>query len=147
MRVVRTAQTRSCSQFPVSVDSPLILHHFPPAPFSIPSLDDVTPVADVKRPPQVQHFDYWALKYGTLDEKHVGRDRTPDAAVGQLARGFVAFIVARLTGEFALAYRKEQAPMVNFSWTYPLRLFAWIIVMDLCFYSYHRFVILPVEWD
>ena len=38
-----------------------------------------------------------------------------------------------------LAYRKEQAPLSNFSWTYPLRLFAWIIIMDLCFYSYHRY--------
>lgn len=86
----------------------------------------------------VQHFAGWALIYGTLDEKEVGRDRTPDNAVGQLARGFLAFILARLTGEFVLTYDKNVSPLDSFQWHYPVRAFLWIIVMDLCFYTYHR---------
>lgn len=86
----------------------------------------------------VQHFGHYALKYGTYDEKVVGRDRTPDHSVGQLAFGFLFFILARLSGEFALAYDKDVSPLSAFKWHYPARAFLWIVVMDLCFYTYHR---------
>lgn len=93
----------------------------------------------------VQHFGHYALKYGTYDEKVVGRDRTPDHSVGQLAFGFLFFILARLSGEFALAYDKDVSPLSAFKWHYPARAFLWIVVMDLCcsFFVFLRLIDLP----
>ncbi|KAM0746238.1 hypothetical protein T439DRAFT_319235 [Meredithblackwellia eburnea MCA 4105] len=86
----------------------------------------------------LKHFDYWAKVYGTYDEKKIGRDRIPDQSIGQLARGFLAFVIFRTLGEFYLKWDKLETPFQAFRWSTPVRYFVWLVVMDYFFYIYHR---------
>ncbi|KAL8276963.1 hypothetical protein RQP46_010598 [Phenoliferia psychrophenolica] len=86
----------------------------------------------------LRRFERFALIYGTLDEKKIGRDRIPDASIPQLAKGFVAFLVARTFGEFYLKWDQNESPLSNFAWTTPVRMFFWLMVLDYFFYTYHR---------
>ncbi|KDE04585.1 hypothetical protein MVLG_04965 [Microbotryum lychnidis-dioicae p1A1 Lamole] len=87
----------------------------------------------------VHRLNRYALKYGTLDEKEIGRDRTPDKSVPHLAIGIVSYVFVRMALPFVLHYDRSVAhPLFNFTWTFPLRLILWEIVLDYFFYVYHR---------
>lgn len=83
-----------------------------------------------------RHFhvltDY-CVKYGTFDEKNIGRDRTPDKSVNHLAKGILAYMFVRTGFTFYLHYYQETFPLTSFTWTYPLRLAAWEITLDYFF--------------
>ncbi|SGZ26083.1 BQ5605_C024g09831 [Microbotryum silenes-dioicae] len=85
-----------------------------------------------------KRFTHFALKYGTLDEKNVGRDRYPDKAIDQLALGQLAFLLTRTFGEFFIKYDRTENPINAFSWTTPIRWFFWLVALDYFFYAYHR---------
>ncbi|SCV70450.1 BQ2448_1844 [Microbotryum intermedium] len=85
-----------------------------------------------------KRFTHFALKYGTLDEKNVGRDRYPDKAINQLALGQLAFLLTRTFGEFFIKYDRTECPLNAFSWTTPIRWFFWLLALDYFFYAYHR---------
>lgn len=51
---------------------------------------------------------------------------------------FINFLVGRTAGEFLLRWDKTENPLHAFSWTTPIRMFVWLIVMDYAFYVYHR---------
>ncbi|KAL8276962.1 hypothetical protein RQP46_010597 [Phenoliferia psychrophenolica] len=86
----------------------------------------------------VRRFERFALVYGTLDEKKIGRDRIPDVSIPQLARGILTFMVARTFGEFRLKWNQNESPIANFGWTTPVKMFCWLMVFDYFFYAYHR---------
>ncbi|KAK4046580.1 hypothetical protein OIV83_005950 [Microbotryomycetes sp. JL201] len=79
-----------------------------------------------------------SVKYGTLDEKNIGRDRTPDHSVGQLAFGVTSYMFLRTAMDFYLHYDKAVAPLTDVSWTYPIKLMVWQLAFDYFFYCYHR---------
>lgn len=62
----------------------------------------------------------------------------PDASINQLARGFLGFLLARTAGEFIFTWNGTELPSSNYTITFPVRIFTWLIVMDLAFYCYHR---------
>ncbi|KAK4049227.1 hypothetical protein OIO90_005516 [Microbotryomycetes sp. JL221] len=80
----------------------------------------------------------YCVKYGTMNEKNIGRDRTPDHSVGQLAFGVTSYMFLRTGMDFYMHYDKNVTPLTDISWTYPLRLMAWQIAFDYFFYCYHR---------
>ncbi|BGO91940.1 hypothetical protein NBRC10512_001107 [Rhodotorula toruloides] len=86
----------------------------------------------------VSRINGYCVKLGTFDEKQIGRDRTPDKSVGQLAFGITAYMVARSGFMFVLKYDRQADVLFDFSWTYPLRLMAWQLALDYAFYCYHR---------
>lgn len=63
----------------------------------------------------IRRFEYYASRYGTFDEKNRGRDRVPDASVGQIARGFLGFLLARTAGEFLFTWNRDQLPSINYT--------------------------------
>ncbi|KAL8276876.1 hypothetical protein RQP46_010704 [Phenoliferia psychrophenolica] len=86
----------------------------------------------------VRRFERFAHVYGTLDEKRVGRDRVPDVSIPQLAKAFIAFLLARTFGEFYIKWDQNEVPLANFDWSTPVKMFCWLMVMDYFFYTYHR---------
>ncbi|KDE04590.1 hypothetical protein MVLG_04970 [Microbotryum lychnidis-dioicae p1A1 Lamole] len=80
----------------------------------------------------------FSIRFGSLDEKNCGRDRTPNASVNNLALGVVSYMFIRPLFTFLLAYDKTQQPLDIIRWSYPLRLVAWQLTLDYLFYSYHR---------
>ncbi|SDA02928.1 BZ3500_MvSof-1268-A1-R1_Chr11-1g03221 [Microbotryum saponariae] len=80
----------------------------------------------------------FSIRFGSLDEKNCGRDRTPNASVNNLALGVVAYMFIRPLFTFLLAYDKTQQPLDIIRWSYPLRLMAWQLTLDYLFYCYHR---------
>ncbi|KAM0791940.1 hypothetical protein ACM66B_004192 [Microbotryomycetes sp. NB124-2] len=86
----------------------------------------------------VARCNTYALKFGVLDEKNIGRDRTPDKSVNHLARGILAYMVVRTGLDFYLHYDKNITPLSDISWSFPLRLCAWLVTLDYFFYCYHR---------
>ncbi|KAL8278630.1 hypothetical protein RQP46_008922 [Phenoliferia psychrophenolica] len=104
----------------------------------------------------VRRFDYFAKIYGTLDEQVIGRDRIPDASVGQLCKALILAIAGRMVGAFYLRWNKADMPLDGLRWSTPVRLFVsivayrladpcsrfdrqiWLIVFDYFFYAYHR---------
>ncbi|BGP50918.1 hypothetical protein JCM10450v2_006844 [Rhodotorula kratochvilovae] len=78
------------------------------------------------------------LKFGTFDEKNIGRDRTPDKSVKHLAGGIIAYMVIRTGFTFWLDYNPSVQPLTDFTWTFPIRLALWEIALDYFFYTYHR---------
>ncbi|GEM07733.1 fatty acid hydroxylase superfamily protein [Rhodotorula toruloides] len=87
---------------------------------------------------QASHSLGYCVELGTFDEKQIGRDRTPDKSVGQLAFGITAYMVARSGFMFVLKYDRQADVLFDFTWTYPLRLMAWQLALDYAFYCYHR---------
>ncbi|GAA6033027.1 hypothetical protein JCM8097_000107 [Rhodosporidiobolus ruineniae] len=83
-------------------------------------------------------LSYYCVKFGTFDEKQIGRDRTPDKSVKHLAGGITAYMFVRTAFSMYLYYEKDYSPLTDFTWTYPLRLAAWEITLDYFFYVYHR---------
>ena len=80
----------------------------------------------------VNRFNWLCLKYGTLDEKNIGRDRTPDKSVNNLAVGIMAYMLTRTAINFYLKYDEDVVPMADITpWAY-LRYIGWI----LCFGAY-----------
>ncbi|KAL8276865.1 hypothetical protein RQP46_010693 [Phenoliferia psychrophenolica] len=86
----------------------------------------------------VRRFDRFSKVYGTYDEQKIGRDRIPDISVGQLCRALLLTMLGRTAGEFILRWNKNDIPIEAFSWSTPFRMFAWLMVLDYCFYTYHR---------
>ena len=82
----------------------------------------------------VRRFDYYGVRYGTLQEKQIGRDRIPDDAVGQLATGLLAYLIGRTAAEFALKWDSAAQPIQAFSLLTPVKYFVWLLVMDYFFY-------------
>lgn len=81
----------------------------------------------------------YAVKWGTLDEKSYGRDRTPDEAVNGLGAAISAFILIRIGIVFTIGqYDPAETALTAFSWVYPLKLMAWQLTLDYFFYCYHR---------
>ncbi|GAA5820816.1 hypothetical protein JCM10212_002099 [Sporobolomyces blumeae] len=86
----------------------------------------------------VDRMNYYCVHYGTLDEKNIGRDRTPDKSVKSLAIGITVYMFVRTAIPFYLHYNKNDAPLFEFNADFPLRLMAWQITLDYFFYCYHR---------
>ncbi|KAM0791922.1 hypothetical protein ACM66B_004176 [Microbotryomycetes sp. NB124-2] len=86
----------------------------------------------------MKRLNYYCVKYGVFDEKAIGRDRTPDKSVGQLALGITSYMFVRTAMDFFLHYDRNVAPLTDITWTYPLRLMAWQVAFDYFFYCYHR---------
>ncbi|KAM0791939.1 hypothetical protein ACM66B_004191 [Microbotryomycetes sp. NB124-2] len=80
----------------------------------------------------------FATKYGALDEKNIGRDRVPDMSVSHIVRSAIAYVVVRTGIDFYLHYDKMVMPFTDITWSFPLRLCAWLITLDYFFYCYHR---------
>lgn len=83
-------------------------------------------------------FSDQAVKLGTFDEKNCGRDRMPDNAAVQLARAILVTPVLRTAGAFWFYYSKADSPINAFGWSLPLRMGAYMLVIDYFFYAYHR---------
>lgn len=83
----------------------------------------------------VRRFDFYAKRYGTLDENNIGRDRIPDDAVGQLATGLLAYLIGRTAAEFMLKWDQNAQPINAFSLWTPVRYFIWLLAMDYFFYA------------
>lgn len=81
---------------------------------------------------------------GSLDPRrpklarNVRLTRNSDAAIPQLARAFLAFLIARITGEFFLKFDSSELPLSNFSYLTPVKMFTFLVVLDYFFYCYHR---------
>lgn len=86
----------------------------------------------------VWRMNDYCQRLGTFDEKQIGRDRTPDKSVKHLAVGILAYMFVRTGFSFYMYYDKEVQPLFDFTWSFPLRLAAWELVMDYFFYCYHR---------
>ncbi|BGP00674.1 hypothetical protein RTG_03104 [Rhodotorula toruloides ATCC 204091] len=86
----------------------------------------------------VHRMSDYSIKFGTFDEKQIGRDRTPDKSVNHLAVGILAYMFVRTAFCFYLQFDKQAQPLFSFTWSYPLRLAAWEIALDYFFYVYHR---------
>ncbi|CEQ42361.1 SPOSA6832_04159 [Sporobolomyces salmonicolor] len=86
----------------------------------------------------VGRMNYYCVKFGTFDEKQIGRDRTPDKSVRHLAIGVTTYMFVRTGFTFYLHYYKEAQPLLSFTWMFPLKLAAWEITLDYFFYCYHR---------
>ncbi|GAA5952228.1 hypothetical protein JCM21900_000460 [Sporobolomyces salmonicolor] len=86
----------------------------------------------------VGRMNYYCVKFGTFDEKQIGRDRTPDKSVRHLAVGVTTYMFVRTGFTFYLHYYKEAQPLLSFTWMFPLKLAAWEITLDYFFYCYHR---------
>ncbi|GAA5834537.1 hypothetical protein JCM5353_008150 [Sporobolomyces roseus] len=86
----------------------------------------------------VKHLNSYCVKYGTFDEKQIGRDRTPDKSVPHLASGITVYMFVRTAIAFGLHYNKVDQPLFTVEWNYPIRLALWQITLDYFFYCYHR---------
>ncbi|GAA6023318.1 hypothetical protein JCM10207_006232 [Rhodosporidiobolus poonsookiae] len=86
----------------------------------------------------MRRMNHYCVKLGCLDEAHSARDRTPDKEVKQLAKNLLAYMVVRTGLGMYLCYDKNAQPLLNFGWTFPLRLALWQILLDYLFYAYHR---------
>ncbi|GAA5841706.1 hypothetical protein JCM3766R1_005157 [Sporobolomyces carnicolor] len=88
-----------------------------------------------------------ALRYGTLDEKNVSRDRIPDRSVRQLAIGIAAYLVVRTALPFYFSYDPTISigPLSTLSWLSPLKACLWLLSLDYFFYVWHRLAH-EVDW-
>ena len=77
----------------------------------------------------------FAVKFGTFDEKNIGRDRTPDKSVANLAKGIIAYMIVRTAFSLYLCY-DAQVPnlLTDLHWYFPLKLALWEVTMDYFFY-------------
>ena len=80
----------------------------------------------------------FAVTLGVFDEKMIGRDRTPDKSVNNLAKGIVAYMFLRTGMDFYLHYDKTVTPFTDIAWTFPIRILVWEIVFDYLFVSSFR---------
>lgn len=103
-------------------------------------------------------FADYAVRFGTFDEKRKGRDPIPANSTGELAAGVLGtslsltlrhrlvtrgtrLITLPLAGYMFLRplfsmliyYRKEEPPLFAFGLSFPVRLAAWLIVLDYSF--------------
>merc|ERR1712230_177013 len=51
----------------------------------------------------------------------------------------VYFLAGRTVVDFGFHWDKTAVPIESFGWTFPLRMFAYLVLLDYLFYCYHRF--------
>lgn len=78
-----------------------------------------------------------ALRLGCLDEKNSGRDRAPDRSITNLAIVYTVFPFVRCALAF-MHYDASVSPLAQFTWTYPIRIVLFHIVLDCFFFTYHK---------
>jgi len=86
----------------------------------------------------VQRLNHFAYVYGTLDEQNYGRDRPVDNNVAELVWLNVAFLSGRTVVDFIVHWNKFDVPSQAFTWTFPIRLFLYLVTLDYLFYVWHR---------
>ncbi|KAM0745896.1 hypothetical protein T439DRAFT_330259 [Meredithblackwellia eburnea MCA 4105] len=86
----------------------------------------------------VQRLNHFALHYGTFDEKNYGRDRPVDRNVYDLFWLNVAFLTGRTVVDFVMNWNQHEVPIESFHWTFPIRLFLYLVLLDYLFYVWHR---------
>jgi len=87
----------------------------------------------------VARLNFFAALYGTFGEERHGRDRPIDSHVDSLFWLNVYFLAGRTVVDFGFHWDKTAVPIESFGWTFPLRMFAYLVLLDYLFYCYHRF--------
>lgn len=50
----------------------------------------------------------------------------------------VAFLTGRTVVDFVMHWDQDEVPIESFTWTFPIRLFLYLVVLDYLFYVWHR---------